>query len=64
MNQEHTIQTVTTQQLEAEEFSPEQIAKLEALRASYPLIELVDDAEWKQIRFLRWLHQQGQYPED
>ncbi|HLT19662.1 MAG TPA: hypothetical protein VKZ96_09405 [Thermomicrobiales bacterium] len=60
MNQEHT--TVTTQRLEAEGFSPEQIAKLEQLRACYPLIELTDEEGWKQLQFLRWLCRQGQYP--
>lgn len=60
MNQEHTI--TTAQQLEADGFTTEQIAKLERLRACYPLIELTDEAGWMQLQFLRWLYRQGQYP--
>lgn len=50
---------VTTADLEALGFNDEQITKLEALRADYPLIEFVEsNQQLNQLRFLRWLHSQ------
>jgi hypothetical protein len=34
--------------------TPAQIARLEALRAAYPLIEFVSTAEWQRLVFLKW----------
>jgi hypothetical protein len=62
MQQENTTQIVTVEQLSTEGFTPAQIARLERLRACYPLIELVDEAQWQQLQFLGWLYRQGQYP--
>ena len=48
--------TQTTIELEQLGFTAGQIARLEALREVYPLIEMVDSAEQLQrLVFLRWL---------
>ena len=46
--------------LVTEGFSPQQIARLQAMRDAYPLIELVQSRrELDQLRFLRWRHATG-----
>lgn len=35
-------------------FTPEQIARLDALRAAYPLIEFVSIQECQRLAFLKW----------
>jgi hypothetical protein len=62
-----TTQTTTQGSVELEQlgFTPEQIARLTALREVYPLIEMVDSAEQLQrLVFLRWLHTTRSQPDD
>lgn len=56
--------TTTMRPLEArlvrDGFTPEQIIRLQTLRDSYPIIELVGSRrELDQLRFLRWRHTSG-----
>jgi hypothetical protein len=65
MPQTTTQATVDTLELEQLGFTPEQIARLAALRELYPLIEMVDSAEQLQrLVFLRWLHTTRSQPDD
>jgi hypothetical protein len=60
-----TLATVETVELEQLGFTPDQIARLTALREVYPLIEMVDSAEQLQrLVFLRWLHTTRSQPDD
>ena len=36
------------------EFTPEQIARLTALRDAYPVLEFVSSEEWRRLVFLKW----------
>lgn len=55
----HTSSTIqprlTTVDLAARGFSPDQIARLAALAQRYPLSEFLDsNAEWQRLVFLKW----------
>ena len=55
---------VTAADLEAEGFAPEQIARLEALRERYPVIEFSEsDQEVKRLELMRWMYQNGRLNE-
>ena len=58
-------QTIETEVLVEQGFSPKQIARLEELRAVYPLIEMVENSEQLQrIVFLKWLREHRTDPAD
>jgi len=58
-----TQATTGTTDLVAQGFTPEQIQRLEELRAVYPMIEMVDDIEQVQrMIFLKWLHEHRNDP--
>ena len=60
-----TQATNDTTDLVAQGFTPEQIQKLEELRAVYPLIEMVDNSEqMRRMVFLKWLHEHRNDPAD
>ena len=60
-----TQATTDTTGLVAQGFTPEQIQKLEELRAVYPLIEMVEDSEQlRRMVFLKWLHEHRNDPAD
>jgi hypothetical protein len=57
---ETTIQILTAVDLETQGFSATQIARLQALAADYPLIELVDSRRrLDQMKFLKWRYATG-----
>ena len=53
---------LTTTDLAALDFTPEQIERLEALREAYPIIEFVTTEEWQRLRFLKWRYAQQPAP--
>lgn len=56
---------VTRVALEQRGFSPQQIARLEALATAYPLLEFLDSrAEWQRLTFLKWRYLTGRIPQD
>ena len=61
-----TTQTmIETTDLVAQGFTPEQIQRLEGLRAVYPMIEMVEDIEQvRRMVFLKWLHEHRNDPAD
>jgi hypothetical protein len=60
-----TQATNDTTDLVAQGFTPEQIQKLEELRAVYPMIEMVDNIEqMRRMVFLKWLHEHRNDPAD
>ena len=60
-----TQATTETTDLVAQGFSPEQIQRLEDLRAVYPMIEMVEDIEQvRRMVFLKWLHEHRNDPAD
>ena len=61
-----TMQVTTeTTDLVAQGFTPEQIQRLEALRAVYPMIEMIEDIEQvRRMVFLKWLHEHRNDPAD
>ena len=61
-----TMQATTdTAGLVAQGFTPEQIQRLEELRAVYPMIEMVENIEQvRRIVFLKWLHEHRDDPAD
>ena len=60
-----TQATPETTDLVAQGFTPEQIQRLENLRAVYPMIEMVEDIEQvRRIVFLKWLHEHRNDPAD
>ncbi len=65
MTQAAAQATTDTTDLVAQGFSPEQIQRLEELRAVYPMIEMVDNIEQlRRLVFFRWLHQHRDDPAD
>lgn len=55
----HT-RTLTIDDLVAAGFSTEQIARLEEVRARYPLAEFVEsDQQLRRLELVRWLHRNG-----
>lgn len=50
---------ITVAELQRLDFTPEQIARLEALRAAYPVLEFVSSAEWRRLVFLKWRYTQA-----
>ena len=51
-------------QLMSQGFTAIEIAQLLSLKQRYQYIDLTDSRkEWEQLRFLRWLYQNGHYPE-
>lgn len=51
----HTTRIVTKQDLKHVGFSEEQIAELDELRRSYPLLEFLDSRqEWNRLAFMKW----------
>lgn len=64
-SQAATQATTETTDLVAQGFSPEQIQKLEGLRAVYPMIEMIEDIEQvRRMIFLKWLHEHRDDPAD
>jgi|GEM_PF-4301356 len=60
-----TQATAGTTELVAQGFSPEQITRLEELRAVYPMIEMIEDIEQvRRMVFLKWLHEHRNDPAD
>ena len=60
-----TQATIDTTELVAQGFSPDQIQKLEELRAVYPMIEMIEDIEQvRRMIFVKWLHQHRNDPAD
>lgn len=60
-----TQATTGTTELVAQGFSPEQITRLEELRAVYPMIEMIEDIEQvRRMVFLKWLHEHRNDPAD
>jgi hypothetical protein len=50
--------------LMAEGFTAIEIAQLIGLRRRYQFIDITDSQkQWEQLQFLRWLYQNGHYPE-
>jgi hypothetical protein len=50
--------------LEREGFTPEQIARLEALRDRYPATEYCEsDQQLRRLELMRWLYQNGRLTE-
>jgi hypothetical protein len=47
-------EAITAEDLKRLDFTPEQIARLEALRAVYPAIEFATSEEWRRLVFLKW----------
>ena len=48
--------TVERSDLERQDFTAEQIERLERLRAVYPYLEFVDSQQqWQRLVFLKWL---------
>ena len=60
-----TQATTEMTDLVAQGFSPEQINRLEELRAVYPMIEMIEDIEQvRRVVFLKWLHEHRNDPAD
>lgn len=60
-----TQATIDTTNLVAQGFTPQQIQKLEELRAVYPMIEMVDNIEqMRRMVFFKWLHEHRNDPVD
>ena len=58
-----TLATTDTTDLVAQRCTPEQIERLEELRAVYPMIEMIDDIEQvRRMIFLKWLHEHRNDP--
>jgi hypothetical protein len=56
--------TVTSLQLAEREFTPEQITRLAALRAHYPLLEFVESrSDVDRLSFLKWRYATGRLHE-
>lgn len=56
-----TRRSLTTTDLEASGFAPEQIARLAVLRENHsPFREHFSEREYRQLNFLRWRIAQGQ----
>jgi hypothetical protein len=54
----------TVAKLMAEGFTASEIAQLLCLRQRYQYIDITDSQkQWEQLQFLRWLYQNGHYPE-
>ncbi len=52
--------TPTATELRAEGFTSDQIARLSALRAEYPIVEIIDSQRgMQQLRFLKWRYATG-----
>ena len=55
---------VTHGDLELHGFSPEQIGRLDELKAVYPYLEFTDSIEeWRRLTFLKWRHSTGRVSE-
>lgn len=54
----------TVAKLMVEGFTASEIAQLLSLRQRYQYIDITDSQkQWEQLQFLRWLYQNGHYPE-
>jgi hypothetical protein len=51
------VSAITTEDLLRLDFSPEQIARLAALRDAYPALEFVSSEEWRRLVFLKWRYE-------
>jgi hypothetical protein len=55
---------MTHSDLELQGFNPEQIKRLDELKAVYPHLEFTDSIdEWRRLTFLKWRHTTGRVTE-